>query len=96
MFLEHQISFCRMHNFYLMTNDLKLFLSSAKALLTFTRTGAIENGKLCSAITPKIRASAFEILSHRGTFLCTGVRLVVVAAAAEDDDGQGKKLFGRE
>ncbi|GBN82333.1 hypothetical protein AVEN_67858-1, partial [Araneus ventricosus] len=64
-----------------------------KALLTFTRTGTIENGKLCSARTPKIMASAFEILSHRGTFLCTGARFV---AAAEDEDRLGKKLLGRE
>ncbi|GBN89185.1 hypothetical protein AVEN_109104-1 [Araneus ventricosus] len=69
-------------------------LDRAKALLTFTRTGAIENGKLCSAITPKIRVSAFEILSHRGTFLSTGVRYVV--AAAEDEDRIEKKLLGRE
>ncbi|GBN83283.1 hypothetical protein AVEN_155199-1 [Araneus ventricosus] len=41
--------------------------------------------------TQNSAASAFEILSHRGTFLCTGARFV---AAAEDDDRLGRKLLG--
>ncbi|GBN20019.1 hypothetical protein AVEN_274021-1, partial [Araneus ventricosus] len=62
---------------------------------TFTKPGAMENGKLCSAITLKIRVSAFQILSHRRTFLCPGVKFVV-SAAAGDSDQLGKKLLGRE
>ena len=43
-----------------------LFLSSANGLLTSTITGAMENGKLCSARMPKIEASEVDSLSQNG------------------------------